>query len=284
VVLGTVGFGLAVDALGDDRLRDRLLPSVADGTLRGTTAVASAWDADDVTPPLSAVRADDGWRVSGTVRYVVDADLADLLLTTAATPAGATVGVLVRPATARPEQVLTSVGDRYAHLHVDATLADDDVLGGAGLVVDDVRRVAHRLRVLQCLELVGVTEALLEQTVTYTRGREQFGRPIASFQAAQHLVADIRIGLQAARLASRSAAHWLDRSGGPETRRTAIAVIHATEAARRASLDAHQLHGGMGYVLETDLHLWSERARELSVLGGGADVATHWLEREVLDA
>ncbi|MDF1604688.1 acyl-CoA dehydrogenase family protein [Nocardioides sp. YIM 152315] len=282
IVLGTLGLGLAVDALGDDALRDRLLPGVGRGETRGVAAVASPWDAGDLAPTLSATTEGAGWRVSGVVRYVVDADLADLVLATALTPEGRTVGVLLRPGdTGRVEQLRTSAGDRYARLHVDATIPAADVL--PDLDPEAVRRVALTLRALACVELVGVTEAILDRTVEYVRGREQFGRPIASFQAAQHLVADIHIGLQAARLTALSAAYRLGR-GEVATRETAIAVLHTAEAARRASLDAHQLHGGMGYVLETDLHLWSERARELGVLGGGPDQATRWLEREVVDA
>ncbi|MFC7495793.1 MULTISPECIES: acyl-CoA dehydrogenase family protein [unclassified Nocardioides] len=281
VVLGTIGLGLAVDWLGDDALRDRLLPAIGRGETRGVAAVASPWDADDVAPTLTASSEEQGWQVRGTLRHVVDADLADLVLATALTPEGRTVGVLLRPGdTARVEQLRTTAGDRYARLHVDATIAEADVV--TEIDPDAVRRTAHALRVLACLELVGVTEAILDRTVDYTRGREQFGRAIASFQAAQHLVADMRIELQAARLTAESAAYWLGR-GDVATRQTAIAVVHAARAARRASLDGHQLHGGMGYVLETDLHLWSERARELGVLGGGPDVALGWLEREVVD-
>jgi alkylation response protein AidB-like acyl-CoA dehydrogenase len=287
VVLGTVGLGLALDVLADDARRSEHLPALGRGETRGVAALASPWDAGDVTPTLTATPVGEGWRVTGVLRFVVDADLADLVLATAAAPDGGTLGVLLRPGvTATVEPLTTSAGDRYSRLHVDAELAPADVLAGprgVGLEQDDLRRTAHALRVLACLELVGVTEAVVERTVDYTRGREQFGRAIASFQAAQHLVADMHIELQAARLTAQSAAYWLGR-GDVATRATAVAVVHTARAARRASLDAHQLHGGMGYVLETDLHLWSERARELGVLGGGPDVAAGWLEREVVDA
>lgn len=280
VVLGTLGFGIALDLLGDDDLRERYLPRVSSGETRATTVVSSPWDAGDLAPTLTASPEGDAWRVRGVLRYVVDADLADLVLATARTPEGDTLAILLRPGdTARVEPVGTTGGGGFSRLHVDTV--DAEVL----IRVDDatLQRTAHVLRVLSCLELVGVTETLVDRTVDHTRGREQFGRAIASFQAAQHLVADMRIGLQAARLTAQSAVYWLDR-GESATRQTAIAVVHTGRAARRASLDAHQLHGGMGYVLETDLHLWSERARELGVLGGGPDVALGWLEREVVDA
>jgi alkylation response protein AidB-like acyl-CoA dehydrogenase len=118
---------------------------------------------------------------------------------------------------------------------------------------------------------------VLQRSVDYTMARKQFGRPIASFQAAQHLVSNMHIALAAARLAAHSAVFWIGQ-GHTATRQTAIARMHAATAAKLVTLDAHQLHGGMGYVVETDLHLFSERARVLATLGGGADVAATWLE------
>ena len=109
--------------------------------------------------------------------------------------------------------------------------------------------------------------------------REQFGRPIASFQAAQHMVADMHIALAAARLAAQSAVFRIGR-GRTATRETAIARMRAAEV-KKITLDAHQLHGGMGYVVDTGLHRFSERARILSTLGGGADIAAKWLEGEM---
>jgi alkylation response protein AidB-like acyl-CoA dehydrogenase len=83
-------------------------------------------------------------------------------------------------------------------------------------------------------------------------------------------------------LAAHSAIFWIAR-GRTATRETAIARMHAATAARLITLDAHQLHGGIGYVTETELHLWTERARLGSTLGGTADVAASWLE-ESMDA
>ncbi|WP_300681884.1 acyl-CoA dehydrogenase family protein [Nocardioides sp.] len=277
VVLGTIGLAYALGELAGPDQRGRLLPALAAGDLRGVAVLASPSDTRDLTPRLRATREGEGWRVAGSLPDVVDADLADLILATALTEDGTVLGVLLPPAATVCEERPTTAGDRHAAVAVEAVLGADEVLGaGAGLDPDDLARVAQALQVIGCLELVGVTEAIVDRTVEYTLTREQFGRPIASFQAAQHLVANMRIALAAARLTSHSAAAWLGR-GGVEERRTAIAVMQAAAAARRASLDAHQLHGGMGYVLETDLHLWSERARELGVLGGGGLVAAGWL-------
>jgi alkylation response protein AidB-like acyl-CoA dehydrogenase len=170
--------------------------------------------------------------------------------------------------------------------HRAFTVRFDDVAVGADASLGDVRReglrrVANAAVALGSLDLVGVGHAVLDRTVEYTKLRHQFGRPIASFQAAQHLIANMHIALAAARLAAHSAVFRLAR-GRLATRETAIARMHAAAAARLITLDAHQLHGGMGYVTETDLHLWTERARLGSTLGGGADVAAGWLE-EILE-
>ncbi|CNH93931.1 acyl-CoA dehydrogenase [Mycobacterium tuberculosis] len=89
----------------------------------------------------------------------------------------------------------------------------------------------------------------------------------------------MHIALAAARLAAQSAVFWIGR-GRIGTRETAIAKMRA-DAVKKITLDAHQLHGGMGYVLDTDLHLFSERARVLATMGGGADTAAKWLADEM---
>ena len=78
---------------------------------------------------------------------------------------------------------------------------------------------------------------------------------------------------------NQSAVFWIGR-GRTATRETAVARMHAG-AVKQITLDAHQLHGGMGYVLDTDLHLFSESARVLSTIGGGSDIAAKWLEGEM---
>lgn len=281
VVLNTIHLGLAIDALAAPDRRAARLPSLIRGDLRGTVAVASPYDATDVRPRLRAERTADGLRVTGRLDYVGDADLADAVLTTAAVETygepDEVLALLVDPAAPGVQltPLPTSADDRWHEIVLDGVLvADDAVLGAVG--EEELRRVALTVRALQCVDMAAGAETVIARTVAHTCSREQFGRPIGSFQAAQHLVADMHIATQAARLAARSAVFWLGR-GRPGVRETAIAVLKAATAYRRVTADAHQLHGGMGYVLETDLHLWSERARRLGVEGGGVDVAAGWL-------
>jgi alkylation response protein AidB-like acyl-CoA dehydrogenase len=185
-------------------------------------------------------------------------------------------GLRVDPLTLMGGQHAGTVHFDDVHIDGDAALMGAD---GSGIDAEGLRRQANTAMALLSLDLVGVAEAALQRTVDHTAVRHQFGRPIASFQAAQHLVADMHIAISAARLAARSAVFWLAR-GETATRETAIARMHAVTAAKLATLDAHQLHGGMGYVVDTDLHRYSERARLLATLGGGADEAAAWLTKE----
>jgi alkylation response protein AidB-like acyl-CoA dehydrogenase len=283
VVHSTLHAARAVDWLGGPEARETWLPSLASGAARATTALWNPRNAAVPTPSVRAREDGDGWRLHGVADFVADADLADLIVVSAEVRSG-TMGFVVDAGSAglSVEPLAMMGGHRAFALGFDDMVVGDPrrILGGAeGIAAKDLRRVANAAVALLCLDLVGVAEAVLQRTVDYTKIREQFGRPIASFQAAQHLVADMHIALAAARLAAQSAVFWIGR-GRTATRETAIAKMRAA-AVKQITLDAHQLHGGMGYVVDTDLHLFSERARVLATLGGGADIAAKWLEGEM---
>jgi alkylation response protein AidB-like acyl-CoA dehydrogenase len=278
---------LAIDQLGAPDVKASWLPPLANGTIRATTALWSARDAAVVSPVLQANSVSAQWRLNGTADYVADADVADLIVVSACAGERTLVFVVDANAAGLTMEPLDMAGGHRAFVVRcdDVTVGADALLGGdeqTGVAKDALRRAANTTVALASLDLVGIGEAVLERTVDYTKLRHQFGRPIASFQAAQHLIANMHIALAAARLAAQSAVFWIAR-GHTATRETAVARMHAATAARLITLDAQQLHGGIGYVTETDLHLWSERARLGSTLGGGADVAAAWLQETLAD-
>jgi alkylation response protein AidB-like acyl-CoA dehydrogenase len=147
------------------------------------------------------------------------------------------------------------------------------------LSIDAAGLSAFRAEVasLAAARQVGGARAVLDRTIEHVKTREQFDRPIGTFQAVQHQLADVATDLDATELAVAQAA-WAVDAGGPaaQTRRFAdIATLSAAVAFRRATLVAHQLHGGMGFVLDSPLHLWSARAI--------ADPTVFRTRREVLD-
>jgi alkylation response protein AidB-like acyl-CoA dehydrogenase len=283
-VHSTVQAALAIDQLGPPEVKAVWLPPLASGSLRATTALWSARDASVVSGVLRAEPVSTGgWRLTGAADYVADADLADIIVVSATAGERALVFIVDPDATGVSMDPLPMAGGHRAFtVRFDGAVVTADALLNADPPRPALRRVANTAVALGSLDLVGIGQAVVDRTVDYTRLRHQFGRPIASFQAAQHLVANMHIALAAARLAAHSAVFWIAR-GHTASRETAIARMHAATAARLITLDAHQLHGGMGYVTETDLHLWSERARLGSTLGGGADVAASWLEQTLED-
>ncbi len=252
VVQSTLYASLAIGWLG---VGSEWLPRLTSGEARGTIALFDARDASH--------------GINGVAEFVADVDQADVIIARS----GAGVAAIDTAASGVAIEPIRAMGGFPAF-----TVRVTDV---STVPVDEqqLRRVANAIVALDCLDLVGVGEAVIDRTVAYTTMREQFGRPIASFQAAQHLVADMHIALAAARLAAQSAVFWLGQ-GRTATRETAIARMRAAEV-KKITLDAHQLHGGMGYVVDTGLHLYSERARILSTLGGGIDIAAKWLEGEM---
>jgi alkylation response protein AidB-like acyl-CoA dehydrogenase len=278
IIYSTVALGLAVQRLGIPEQQRHWLPGISAGSTRGSVAIADPADGSDVQPRLRAVRRGGGWCLSGKLSFVPNADVADALLVTARTADGEPERFLAFLVTSdqpgvRCERQRTFSRDIQCRVEFDDVLVTTPthVLGDGGVSEQDLRWVSNAITALQCMEMSGGAEAVLDRTVDYIKVRQQFGRPIASFQAAQHHVANMRIAIDGARLASYQAAWWVGR-GDLAEREVAIAKLKCNEAYKRSTLDAHQLHGGMGYLRETDLHLWSERAKVTELLGGSWDV------------
>ncbi|MCM2387576.1 acyl-CoA dehydrogenase family protein [Streptomyces albipurpureus] len=288
IVYSTLAFGITIDRLGSPEQRRRWLRSLAAGELRASTALWNPSDSGDIRPTVTARRDGDTWHLAGTIDFVQNADVVDAVLVSARTlPEDGperTLAFILTPGQDgwRSERHRTFGRDIQCRVHLDlAVHADDDrvidLLDG-GLDESDLRWVANAVTALQCMEMVGGAAAVLDRTVDYVKVREQFGRPLAGFQAVQHLVADAHIAVAGARLVAAQAC-WRTARGELAEREVAIAKLHSNEAYKLATLNAHQAHGGMGYILETGLHMWSERAKTAELLGGAWDTQIGRLEQ-----
>jgi alkylation response protein AidB-like acyl-CoA dehydrogenase len=128
--------------------------------------------------------------------------------------------------------------------------------------------------------LIGVAQRLLEMTVTYAGQRVQYGRPIGSYQALKHQIADVLVDVEFARPTAYRAAYSLAGGAPTRARDASAAKVLASDAARHAARVALQVHGAIGYTLEYDLHRWLRRAWSLSAAWG--DAAHH--RRRVADS
>jgi 3-oxocholest-4-en-26-oyl-CoA dehydrogenase beta subunit len=228
---------------GDSTIQQRYLPGVADGSMILTGALVEPGNSDPTSPRSTARRDGDGWRLDGTKTLVPAAQLAKAIVVSAKTDDGAGLfvvdteadGVDIAPAP-------TTNGE--PHADVVLTDATGYRLGGQ----DDgdlVSALYARALVGLCAMQVGVTERALRLAASYTTQREQFGRPIGSFQAVQQRMADAFIDVEAIRWTTWHAA-WLIAEGRPADREAAIAKFWAAEAGARVVATAQQVHGGMG--------------------------------------
>ncbi|MDI3387515.1 acyl-CoA dehydrogenase family protein [Streptomyces sp. B-S-A8] len=265
---------LAVQALlssGDKAACEEFLPGLAEGTATGAVAWAEqgAWD------PEAAVRAEavpgpDGgtWRLTGTKEHVLDGASADLLLVAARAPEGVSLfHVPVDGAGVRRSAAVALDGTRdLARLDLDA--AKGRLVGTAG----EGGRVLRHVLDLGCAALaaeqVGAAERCLELTVAYAKERVQFGRPIGSFQAVKHRLADAYVLVESGRSAALGAAFAAAEGSAELSRRAAVAKSACSEAFSTVASEMIQLHGGIGITWEHDAHRYFKRAHGATQLLG----------------
>jgi len=238
-----------------------------------TVALAEEDGDDPSSPSVRAERAGPGWRLSGVKTVVPAAARADLMLVPASGPDGVLV-FLVEPSdhgvTVQP-QALTDAADAGRLVLDGVALGHDRVLGAASAGATDW--LVARGTVGVCAVLAGVLERALELTAGYARSREQFGRPIGSFQAVAQRLADAYIDVEAVRLTMWQAA-WLlaaGRPGDPEVGAAiASAKFWAADAGHRVAHTAVHVHGGIGIDTSYPLHRYFVAAKRAEFTLGGA--------------
>jgi len=129
------------------------------------------------------------------------------------------------------------------------------------------------------MQLVGVSDGMFKMTVEYAKQREQFGRKIGSFQAVQHKLAETFLMVESAKAACYYAAYALARDVPDASVHVSVAKAYAGDAARKANYESLQIHAGIGFTWEHDLHLWLKRGRALEAAYGDAD----WHRRRISD-
>ena len=253
--------GLAILDAGTERLRSELLPRIADGSLIATAALLES-DARYGTGlvNLFARKQGSGFLLNGTKMFVEYADSTDLLLVPARTGEGETSLLLVpRSADGISTTPLESISREPQHaVHFEDVMVDDDAVLGGGEAA--MKRLLDRVTVLHCAQSVGGAQHVLEMTVDYTKQRVQFDRAIATFQSVQHDCADMVMAIDAARLATYEAITRIE-DGQPADKEIALAKALTNHAYKWTTLTAQQIHGGIGFMEEYDLQLWTRRAK-----------------------
>jgi alkylation response protein AidB-like acyl-CoA dehydrogenase len=250
---------------GDRVLCEDLLPGIAEGSTVGSVAWGAGWPTTPDTWTGAEVR--EG-RLHGAVDLVLDGDTADLLLVLARDGAGL---ALLRVDARQPEvrRTPTPAMDptlRFATVELDGAAAD--------VVATGVEAWLPAVRDVACVAVtalqVGALQACLDRTVAYAQEREQFGRPIGSFQALKHRMADMLVDVETSRSVSMAAA-WSASVHAPDlAEKAALAKAWCSEALTRVAEEMVQLHGGIAITWEHDAHLVFKRAHALERLFGSS--------------
>ncbi len=271
-VIETVTVGAAaIAAHGSPALQGAVLPGVVAGTTVVTTALAEPgglW----ASPSVVAEPAGDGWSLAGVKAFVPSLGLADMVLVPGRTgPDGVAVFAVATDAagvTRLPQQTNTRRDEGVLEL-AGVTVGPDAVVGtvddGAEVVEWLLLRATTALAVAQA----GVTAAALELMAAYTKSREQFGKPIATFQAVGQRAADAYVDAEAIRLTAWQAA-WRIGMDLPAADATAVAKFWAADGGQRVVHAAVHLHGGVGVDREYPLHRYFLAAKQIELTLGGA--------------
>ncbi|MGI8329429.1 acyl-CoA dehydrogenase family protein [Actinomadura scrupuli] len=261
VVLGVGTLNLLEPGPG----RDRLLRETASGGVVPTVALAgdeSGGAAGEL--PFRVERLSHGLRLHGRAAFVPDGAEAGRLLVPALDPEGVPVIVEVEPDAPGLGRTAQPVLDTTRRLAL--VTADDVEVGEAsvwrfgGDPVAAVRRLLDRAAVAVACDSLGVSEAMLDATVAYAGVREQFGRPIGSFQAVKHACADMLVRISVSRQLVSAAVRRLAGDDPGATVAASMAKSYACGAAVDVVGKAMQLHGGMGYTWESGVHVYLKRA------------------------
>ena len=153
----------------------------------------------------------------------------------------------------------------------DVAVPQESVLGEVNQAWGTVNRVLDEAAVAECAWMVGGARWVLETTVDYAQHRIQFGRPIGSFQAIQHKLADMAADLEAASVATCYAAWMIEHNEPALSLAASIAKAWCSDAYERIAAHAVQAHGGIGFTWEYDLQLYFKRAKASQVAFGDAD-------------
>jgi alkylation response protein AidB-like acyl-CoA dehydrogenase len=281
-----VGAVSLVTLAGSEADQARLLPSLASGETVGTVALWEPGRRAQWREPETTAKADgDGWRLHGSKVHVPDAVGADVLLVVARLPEGGCGVFEVSPSA---DGVTITETPTVDGTRKEGTVALSGATGerlGDGDATTAVAETLDRLVVAMAIDGVGAASRALELAVEYAKERRQFDAPIGTFQAVQHLCADMLRAVELARASAYYASWACDAADATERHRAAtMAQAFAADSLYEVGASSIQVFGGIGFTWEHDIHLYYKRLLSLQQFAGGAIDQLEELASIVLDS
>jgi alkylation response protein AidB-like acyl-CoA dehydrogenase len=264
---------------GTDQQKAAVLPRLAAGDVKLALAQLEPngrWDAGGVE--LTAKPAGDGFVLDGTKLFVPDANVADLFIVVARAPGtqgrdGLSLFLVEANAPGVTVTMLKTMDQTRKLGEVvfkGVTVRADAVLPGAGGGAALLDRIVDRGKVGLAAEMCGGAQRVLEMSVDYAKVREQFGKPIGSFQAIQHKCANMLVEVESSKSITYYAAWAVANDVAEAPLAAAMAKAYTSDAYRHTAGEGIQIHGGIGFTWEHDMHLYFKRAKSSEVTFGDA--------------
>ncbi|MBW1710565.1 MAG: acyl-CoA/acyl-ACP dehydrogenase [Deltaproteobacteria bacterium] len=273
--------GLVINEAGDDSLKNEYLPSIIQGEKILTTALLDEQGGYDAqTPGVEARKTQTGsYVLNGTKLLVPYAHVADEIILCANVKdekqGGPTLFKIDGNAEGLEKAALDTTGSEKlsALILKDVAASAESIIGSVGQGDVYLSKVMPKATVLKCGEMLGGLQRVVEMTVEYMKERHQFGRPLGTLQAVQHFCADMATYLETARLIAYQAAYLLSE-GLPCAKEISMAKAWCGDAYNKTTRIGHQLHGGIGFTEEHDLHLFYTHA-----MVSALDFGSSWSHR-----
>ena len=274
VVLG----GVPIMHAGSDEQKSELLPKIAAGELIMTMALtepSAKWTADGVQ--LEAKKDGGDYVLNGTKLFVQDGHVTDKMIVAARTGGSGEDGVTLFIVDSKSdgikfEVLKTIAADKQSEVTFEnVKVPAASILGAEGKgweIVEHTKRVAT---VSACAYLVGLSQMDFDVTLNYAKERVQFGRPIGSFQAIQHKLADAVIDVDGSRFITYKAAWSLQEGEDDADLMISMAKAWTSDASRRVVAHGQQIHGGIGFTKEYKIQLYFRRQKWMELMWGDAD-------------
>jgi len=271
---------LPILEFGTEEQKEKYLSQIANGEAIWTLALtepSASYEPSEIT--MNANAKGDNYILNGEKIFVADAHIANFLLVVARTAKsnnpeeGITLFIVdAKNPSLAIEHIPTMAGDRQFQVMFNkVNVSKASILGTVDKGWDIVNYILQRAAVLKCAEISGACQAVLDMTSTYAKERIQFDRPIGSFQAVQHKLADMLIDVEAIQYLLYQAACGI-ADGEPSQLQISIAKAKASEAYQNICIDGITAHGAIGFTYDHDIGLYYRRVRAAEFAAGNVDL------------
>jgi alkylation response protein AidB-like acyl-CoA dehydrogenase len=266
---------------GSEAQKKAYLPKIAEGALIATLAMtepAGRFDAEGIAA-VQATPQGTGFSITGTKLFVPDAHIAELLVVAARTKemddksAGISLFLVEGNSPGVSTTLLKTMDQTRKQCEVvfdNVQVGRDRLLGTVDQGWPILQKVLNLATVSLCAEMVGGAQRVLDLSVSYAKERVQFGRPIGSFQAIKHKCAEMMLQVESAKSAAYYAAWAVDEDVPEAPLAVSMAKAYCSDAYRNTAGEGIQVHGGIGFTWEHDMHLYFKRAKYAEFTFGDA--------------